>query len=129
MSDNWRTLNCWLSMTRQTHVCTVHVPIICPIHVSIIFWINFDNSRIVRTLRDNTLMVVHGTSDTRVHVSQTWALTQSLVNYGILFKQMIYPNSGHDLLQVKDHLYQTMEKYFSEVRKGEILAIFNMTLF
>ena len=28
-------------MTRQIHVCTVHVPIICPIHVSIIFRINF----------------------------------------------------------------------------------------
>ena len=86
------------------------------------FGLIFVNCRIVRTLRDNTLMVVHGTSDTRVHVSQTWALTQSLVNYGILFKQMIYPNSGHDLHQVKDHLHQTMEKYFSEVKSGRKIS-------
>ena len=36
--------------------------------------------RHVSSLRDNSLLVLHGLQDTRVNVSNTWALARSLVS-------------------------------------------------
>ena len=72
-------------------------------------------SRISSSVRDNTLLLVHGTQDEQVGVSNTWALTQALVNHGVLFKQMIYPDASHSLNKVREHFFRTMEKYFIQV--------------
>ena len=71
--------------------------------------------RQARTVADNSLLLVHGTEDQIVPLSQSWLLSQSLVQQGVLFKQMIYPNASHDLYSVRDHFQQTLEKYFLEV--------------
>lgn len=61
--------------------------------------------------------MIHGTADTKVNISQTWALTKALVQAEVLFKQMIYPHGSHSLSSVREHLHKTMEKYFIKVRK------------
>ena len=71
--------------------------------------------RYVGTVPDNSLMLLHGTEDEIVPLSQSWQLSQALVQEGVLFKQMIYPNASHDLYSVRDHFHQTLEKYFLEV--------------
>ena len=72
-------------------------------------------SRITSALRDNSLFLIHGTADTKVNISQSWALTKALVQAEVLFKQMIYPNGSNSLASIKEHLHKTMENYFLKV--------------
>ena len=74
--------------------------------------------RMAGRIPDNSLLLVHGLEDTTVSISQSWLLSQALATEGVLFKQMIYPRAGHDLSTVRNHLHQTLEKYFLEVRSG-----------
>ena len=80
----------------------------------------FMTHRHVKYLRDNSLLVAHGTKDRHVHVSHTWALTQALVEAGILFRQMIYPNTSLSEPGAREHLHHTLEKYFKDVRQDNI---------
>ena len=72
----------------------------------------------MKYLRDNTLLIAHGTKDRHVHVSHTWALTQAMVEAGVLFRQMIYPNTSLSEPGAREHLHHTLEKYFKDVRKS-----------
>lgn len=67
---------------------------------------------------------------------QTMLLSKALTNRGALFKQQIYPDEGHNLGGVKQHLYRSMTLFFEEcfkkqVRKNFFLlpfAIFTLSL-
>ena len=82
--------------------------------------------RTVGTLADNSLLLIHGTEDRVVPLSQSWLLSQALVQEGVLFKQMIYPNASHDLYSVRDHFQQTLEKYFLQVKFGTFYKQFSI---
>ena len=77
----------------------------------------------MKHLRDNSLLVAHGTEDRHVHVSHTWALTQALVEAGVLFRQMIYPNTSLAESGPREHLHHTLEKYFKDVRLADNVTL------
>lgn len=60
---------------------------------------------------------MHGTADNNVHFQQTMKLAKALTNRGILFKQQVYADEGHNLNGVKRHLYRSMTSFFDDCFK------------
>lgn len=62
------------------------------------------------------LLVVHGTIDDNVHLSNTLQLAQSLQESGKDFDMMLYPGNRHSIVQSKQtrHLRERMTKFFLE---------------
>lgn len=56
---------------------------------------------------------------------QTMLLSKALTNRGALFKQQVYPDEGHNLGGVKQHLYRSMTLFFEECFKKQV----NLTFF
>ncbi|GIY51308.1 dipeptidyl peptidase 4 [Caerostris darwini] len=46
-----------------------------------------------------------------VHLQHSMMLIKALTNAGVLFRTQIYPDEKHSLVNVKMHLYQTMEDF------------------
>lgn len=73
-----------------------------------------DLTKSLENLADNRLLLVHGSADDNVHLTHSMCISRALIDYGILFKQMIYPDENHGLAGVLPHLHATMENFFSE---------------
>lgn len=76
-------------------------------------------------LRDKQYLLVHGTADDNVHFQQSMMLAKSLTSRGVLFKQQIYTDEGHDLTGVKRHLYRSMTTFFEDCFK-RLVSLFTM---
>lgn len=63
---------------------------------------------------------VHGTADDNTHFMQTMLLSKALTSRGALFKQQIYPDEGHNLGGVKQHLYRSMTLFFEDCFKKQV---------
>lgn len=75
-------------------------------------------------LRDKQYLLVHGTADDNVHMQQSMTFAKSLTSRGVLFKQQIYTDEGHDLIGVKRHLYRSMTTFFEECFKRLVGGLF-----
>jgi dipeptidyl aminopeptidase/acylaminoacyl peptidase len=62
------------------------------------------------------LLLVHGTIDDNVHISNTMQLVHALQKAGKQFELMVYPESRHSVRdpQQKLHLYQLMTDFFRD---------------
>lgn len=76
-----------------------------------------DLTTFVDQLRDKQYLLVHGTADDNVHFQQSMMLAKALTSRGVLFKQQIYTDEGHDLSGVRRHLYRSMTTFFEECFK------------
>lgn len=63
---------------------------------------------------------IHGTADDNTHFMQTMLLSKALTSRGALFKQQIYPDEGHNLGGVKQHLYRSMTLFFEDCFKKQV---------
>uniref|UniRef100_A0A3Q3Q540 Dipeptidyl peptidase like 10 n=1 Tax=Monopterus albus TaxID=43700 RepID=A0A3Q3Q540_MONAL len=78
----------------------------------------------VQALREQTLMLVHGTADAHIHFQHTAELIKSLVKVGANYSMQIYPDEGHFLsLQSQQHLYTTLTGFYKECLKEELLPL------
>ncbi|XP_035782023.1 venom dipeptidyl peptidase 4-like isoform X3 [Anopheles albimanus] len=73
-----------------------------------------DLSRHAEKLRDKQFLMVHGTADDNVHFQQSMVFSKALSSKGALFKQLIYPDEGHNLAGVRKHLYRSMTLFFED---------------
>ncbi|XP_062706955.1 prolyl endopeptidase FAP isoform X1 [Aedes albopictus] len=73
-----------------------------------------DLSKHAEKLRDKQFLMVHGTADDNVHFQQTMVFSKELSAKGALYKQLIYPDEGHNLVGVKKHLYRSMTIFLEE---------------
>ncbi|KAG8180229.1 hypothetical protein JTE90_016217 [Oedothorax gibbosus] len=62
-------------------------------------------------VRGKKFLLIHGTADDDVHLQHSMMLIKALTNAGVLFRTQIYPDEKHSLVNVKMHLYQTMEDF------------------
>lgn len=76
-----------------------------------------DLTKVADQLRDKQYLLVHGTADDNVHFQQSMMLARALTSRGVLFKQQIYTDEGHDLSGVKRHLYRSMTTFFEDCFK------------
>lgn len=59
---------------------------------------------------------------------QTMLLSKALTSRGALFKQQIYPDEGHNLGGVKQHLYRSMTLFFEDCFKKQV-SMFQVSSF
>ena len=59
------------------------------------------------------LLIVHGTADDNVHLQNTMLFAEALINAGIQFDMMLYPNKNHSILgnDTRLHLYTKMSQF------------------
>uniref|UniRef100_A0AAX7SIX9 Dipeptidyl peptidase like 10 n=1 Tax=Astatotilapia calliptera TaxID=8154 RepID=A0AAX7SIX9_ASTCA len=78
----------------------------------------------VQALREQTLMLVHGTADANIHFQHTAELVKNLVKVGANYSMQIYPDEGHFLSQQsRQHLYTTLTSFYRECLKEELLPL------
>eukprot|EP00064_Thunnus_orientalis_P003778 superscaffoldBa00000322_g3789 len=78
----------------------------------------------VHALREQTLMLVHGTADANIHFQHTAELVKNLVKVGANYSMQIYPDEGHFLSQQsRQHLYATLTSFYRECLKEELLPL------
>uniref|UniRef100_A0A3Q3FB72 Dipeptidyl peptidase like 10 n=1 Tax=Kryptolebias marmoratus TaxID=37003 RepID=A0A3Q3FB72_KRYMA len=78
----------------------------------------------VQALREQRLMLVHGTADANVHFQHTAELVRNLVKVGANYSMQIYPDEGHFLSQQsRHHLYATLTSFYRECLKEESLPL------
>uniref|UniRef100_A0A671WDW6 Dipeptidyl peptidase like 10 n=1 Tax=Sparus aurata TaxID=8175 RepID=A0A671WDW6_SPAAU len=78
----------------------------------------------VQALREQTLMLVHGTADANIHFQHTAELVKNLVKVGANYSMQIYPDEGHFLSQQsRQHLYATLTSFYRECLKEELLPL------
>ncbi|KAM8708772.1 hypothetical protein ACLKA7_015701 [Drosophila subpalustris] len=65
-------------------------------------------------LRGKKYLLVHGTSDDNVHYQQAMILAKNLERHDILFKQISYADEDHGLVNVRPHLYHSLDRFFGE---------------
>ncbi|KAH8369571.1 hypothetical protein KR093_000193 [Drosophila rubida] len=79
--------------------------------------VGYDNSRLstrAQKLRGKKYLLVHGTSDDNVHYQQAMILAKNLERHDILFKQISYADEDHGLINVRPHLYHSLDRFFGE---------------
>jgi len=63
-------------------------------------------------IKDNTLLLVHGTADDNVHFENTAELVELLIARDIEFEVMFYTNRDHSISNgARPHLYHLLSKY------------------
>ncbi|XP_061697965.1 inactive dipeptidyl peptidase 10-like isoform X3 [Syngnathoides biaculeatus] len=78
----------------------------------------------VHALREQTLMLVHGTADANIHFQHTAELVKNLVKVGANYSMQLYPDEGHFLTrQSNQHLYATLTTFYRECLKEELLPL------
>lgn len=76
-----------------------------------------DLSKHADLLRDKQYLLIHGTADDNIHFQQSMLLAKALTSRGVLFKQQVYADEGHNLSGVKRHLYRSMTSFFEDCFK------------
>uniref|UniRef100_A0A8C3AFU9 Dipeptidyl peptidase like 10 n=1 Tax=Cyclopterus lumpus TaxID=8103 RepID=A0A8C3AFU9_CYCLU len=78
----------------------------------------------VQALREQKLMLVHGTADANIHFQHTAELVKNLVKVGANYSMQIYPDEGHFLSQQsRQHLYATLTSFYRDCLKEELLPL------
>ena len=78
-------------------------------------------SRDMKDMKDDQLLLVHGTADENVQLVHTMLLTKKLTYYGIVFNQMVnYLEFRHNLRIIKTTFY----KIFAECNFYKLYLIF-----
>uniref|UniRef100_A0A1B0CY21 Venom dipeptidyl peptidase 4 n=1 Tax=Lutzomyia longipalpis TaxID=7200 RepID=A0A1B0CY21_LUTLO len=77
----------------------------------------YDRSRLstlYANFRSKKFFLIHGTLDDNVHYQQAMALSRSLEQNDVAFKQLTYPDEDHGLAGVRPHLYHSLGRFFDE---------------
>ncbi|XP_022252543.1 prolyl endopeptidase FAP-like, partial [Limulus polyphemus] len=80
-------------------------------------YLAYEKSSLVKkaaNLKGKKYLLVHGTSDDKVHLQQSMILIKALTDAGVLFQTQIYPDEDHSLTRFTLHLYQTMESFLDQ---------------
>uniref|UniRef100_A0A7N6AR48 Dipeptidyl peptidase like 10 n=1 Tax=Anabas testudineus TaxID=64144 RepID=A0A7N6AR48_ANATE len=97
------------------------------ISINLLFLISSQFSSVlqnVQALREQALMLVHGTADANIHFQHTAELVKNLVKVGANYSMQIYPDEGHFLsVQSLQHLYATLTSFYRECLKEELLPL------
>ncbi len=73
-----------------------------------------DNSPINHVAKiKGKLLLIHGTADDNVHVQNSMAMTQALINANVQFDQFMYPDKNHGIYggNTRYHLYTKMTQF------------------
>ncbi|XP_038609598.1 inactive dipeptidyl peptidase 10 [Tachyglossus aculeatus] len=75
----------------------------------------------LHSMRDENLLIIHGTADADVHFQHSAELIKHLIEAGVNYTLQIYPDEGHHIASgpSKFHLYSTILRFFSSCLKED----------
>ncbi|XP_063144788.1 inactive dipeptidyl peptidase 10 isoform X1 [Candoia aspera] len=75
----------------------------------------------IHGFKEENLLIIHGTADTKVHFQHSAELIKHLIKAGVNYTMQIYPDEGHYITSEKSkyHLYSTILSFFSACLKEE----------
>ncbi|CAG5083318.1 Similar to DPP10: Inactive dipeptidyl peptidase 10 (Homo sapiens) [Cotesia congregata] len=68
----------------------------------------------IEYLSKKMFYLIQGTADDNVQFQQSMTLSRHLAQKGILFRQQVYPDVGHNLSGVTGHLYLSMAQFLDD---------------
>lgn len=71
-------------------------------------------STLALNMANKNFLLVHGTLDDNVHYQQAMILAKNLERADILFKQISYADEDHGLINVRPHLYHSLNRFFTD---------------
>ncbi|XP_074071117.1 inactive dipeptidyl peptidase 10 [Macrotis lagotis] len=76
----------------------------------------------IHNLKEENLLIIHGTADTKVHFQHSAELIKHLIKVGVNYTMQVYPDEGHNIASEKSkyHLYSTILRFFSDCLKEEV---------
>nr|XP_045724462.2 inactive dipeptidyl peptidase 10 [Mirounga angustirostris] len=75
----------------------------------------------IHGLKEENILIIHGTADTKVHFQHSAELIKHLIKAGVNYTMQVYPDEGHNVSEKsKYHLYNTILRFFSDCLKEEI---------
>ncbi|KAB0356652.1 hypothetical protein FD754_000808, partial [Muntiacus muntjak] len=75
----------------------------------------------IHGLKEENILIIHGTADTKVHFQHSAELIKHLIKAGVNYTMQVYPDEGHNVSEKsKYHLYSTILRFFSDCLKEEI---------
>uniref|UniRef100_A0A2K5F1X4 Dipeptidyl peptidase like 10 n=1 Tax=Aotus nancymaae TaxID=37293 RepID=A0A2K5F1X4_AOTNA len=78
----------------------------------------------IHGLKEENILIIHGTADTKVHFQHSAELIKHLIKAGVNYTMQVYPDEGHNVSEKsKYHLYSTILKFFSDCLKEEISVL------
>ncbi|XP_066136543.1 inactive dipeptidyl peptidase 10 isoform X4 [Saccopteryx bilineata] len=78
----------------------------------------------INGLKEENILIIHGTADTKVHFQHSAELIKHLIKAGVNYTMQVYPDEGHKVSEKsKYHLYSTLLRFFSDCLKEEIAVI------
>ncbi|XP_066201539.1 inactive dipeptidyl peptidase 10 isoform X2 [Saccopteryx leptura] len=78
----------------------------------------------INGLKEENILIIHGTADTKVHFQHSAELIKHLIKAGVNYTMQVYPDEGHKVSEKsKYHLYSTILRFFSDCLKEEIAVI------
>ncbi|XP_035250641.1 inactive dipeptidyl peptidase 10-like isoform X1 [Anguilla anguilla] len=78
----------------------------------------------VRGLREQNLMLIHGTADDNIHFQHSAELIKNLIKVDANYTMQIYPDEGHFLSQKSQrHLHASLTSFFRECLKEDMLLL------
>uniref|UniRef100_A0A8D2IZM3 Dipeptidyl peptidase like 10 n=1 Tax=Varanus komodoensis TaxID=61221 RepID=A0A8D2IZM3_VARKO len=75
----------------------------------------------IHGFKEENLLIIHGTADTKVHFQHSAELIKHLIKAGVNYTMQIYPDEGHYITSEKSkyHLYSTILGFFSACLKED----------
>uniref|UniRef100_A0A9L0TAI6 Dipeptidyl peptidase like 10 n=1 Tax=Equus caballus TaxID=9796 RepID=A0A9L0TAI6_HORSE len=78
----------------------------------------------IHGLKEENILIIHGTADTKVHFQHSAELIKHLIKAGVNYTMQVYPDEGHNVSEKsKYHLYSTILRFFSDCLKEEISVL------
>ncbi|XP_030383907.1 inactive dipeptidyl peptidase 10 [Scaptodrosophila lebanonensis] len=77
-------------------------------------YVEADATQRARLIKSNSFFLIHGLADSTAPYIHGVQLAKSLTDANILYRYQTYADEGHDLNGVLEHVYSSMEYYFSE---------------
>lgn len=77
-------------------------------------YVEADATHKAKNIHSDTFFLVHGLADATAPYQHGVQLARSLVDAGTLFKYTAYPDEGHELKGVTEHVYRSMEHFYRQ---------------
>ncbi|GAB6021484.1 Inactive dipeptidyl peptidase 10 [Chamberlinius hualienensis] len=75
--------------------------------------------KLAPNFKDKKFYLIHGTADDKVHFQQSLLLSSALAQANVVFRSQVYPDQGHDLSNVRRHLYLSMTDFLDDCLQQE----------
>ncbi|XP_039280543.1 inactive dipeptidyl peptidase 10 isoform X2 [Nilaparvata lugens] len=77
-------------------------------------YVEADATEKSKNIPSGSFFIIHGLADISAPYQHSVALDHALTTAGVMFRYQSYADQGHDLRGVREHVYSTMEEYWTE---------------